>query len=82
MKGTSFYDVKREHYRAPDLGDRINKALTAIEDANKRKLDGVFRAVDFNGETEERSRLRRRRDRRTRRPRPAEEEPHAAAPHR
>ncbi len=60
-EGASFYDVKRDHYRAADLGDRINKALTAIEDANKRKLDGVFRDVDFNseanlGETKERNR--------------------------
>ena len=59
--GASFYDLKREHYRAPDLGDRINKALTAIEDANKVKLDGVFRDVDFNsepnlGETKDRNR--------------------------
>ena len=59
--GASFYDLKRDHYRAADLGDRINKALTAIEDANKRKLDGVFRDVDFNsesnlGETKDRNR--------------------------
>lgn len=71
--GASFYAFTKEsayrwpgdgeklNYRAPDLGDRINKALTAIEDANKRKLDGVFRDVDFNseanlGETKERNR--------------------------
>lgn len=59
--GASFYAVKADHYREPDLGDRINKALTAIEDANKRKLDGVFRDVDFNseanlGETKDRNR--------------------------
>ncbi len=59
--GASFYEIKRDHYQAPDLGDRINKALTALEDSNKRKLDGVFRDVDFNsesnlGETKERNR--------------------------
>jgi type I restriction enzyme M protein len=44
----------------PDIGERINKALAAIEDANKGKLEGVFRNIDFNseanlGETKERS---------------------------
>ncbi len=60
-EGASFYDVKRNHYHDADLGDHINKALTAIEDANKQKLDGVFRDVDFNseanlGDTKERNR--------------------------
>ncbi len=44
----------------PDIGERINKALAAIEDANKGKLEGVFRNIDFNseanlGETKERN---------------------------
>jgi type I restriction enzyme M protein len=34
-----------------DIGERINKALQAIEDANKGKLEGVFRNIDFNSET-------------------------------
>ena len=72
-EGASFYAFTKESayrwpnegeklsYRAPDLGDRINKALTAIEDANRQKLDGVFRDIDFNsesnlGETKERNR--------------------------
>lgn len=43
-----------------DIGERINKALEAIEDANKSKLEGVFRNIDFNsesnlGETKERN---------------------------
>jgi type I restriction enzyme M protein len=43
-----------------DVGERINKALAAIEDANKGKLEGVFRNIDFNseanlGETKERN---------------------------
>ena len=33
-----------------DIGERINKALAAIEDANKGKLEGVFRNIDFNSE--------------------------------
>jgi type I restriction enzyme M protein len=46
--------------KQPDIGERINKALAAIEDANKGKLEGVFRNIDFNseanlGETKERN---------------------------
>ena len=33
-----------------DIGERINKALAAVEDANKGKLEGVFRNIDFNSE--------------------------------
>lgn len=60
--GASFYDIKRARAeRQTDLGDRINKALEAIETANKLKLEGVFRDIDFNsetnlGETKERNR--------------------------
>jgi type I restriction enzyme M protein len=35
---------------APDIGQVINKALEKIEEANKRKLEGVFRNIDFNSE--------------------------------
>ena len=43
-----------------DIGELINMALAAIEDANKGKLEGVFRNIDFNseanlGETKERN---------------------------
>ena len=46
--------------KQPDIGERINKALAAIEDANRSKLEGVFRNIDFNsesnlGETKERN---------------------------
>lgn len=34
------------------IGERINKALEQLEDANKAKLEGVFRNVDFNGEAQ------------------------------
>jgi type I restriction enzyme M protein len=45
---------------ANDIGERINKALVMLEDANKQKLENVFRSVDFNseaalGETKERN---------------------------
>lgn len=35
-----------------DVGERINKALEALEDANKAKLEGVFRNIDFNSEAQ------------------------------
>lgn len=34
----------------PNIGEIINIALEKIEDANKAKLEGVFRNVDFNSE--------------------------------
>ena len=34
----------------PDIGERMNIALEQIEEANKAKLEGVFREVDFNNE--------------------------------
>ena len=34
-----------------NVGEIINKALDAIEEANKAKLDGVFRNIDFNSES-------------------------------
>ena len=33
-----------------NIGERINRALEVLEDANKAKLEGVFRNVDFNSE--------------------------------
>jgi type I restriction enzyme M protein len=35
----------------PNIGELINIALEAIEDANKAKLEGVFRNIDFNSES-------------------------------
>ncbi len=45
----------------PNIGDIINIALEKIEDANKSKLENVFRNIDFNsepalGQTKERNR--------------------------
>ena len=39
-----------EQRNAPSLGEIINKALEKIEEANKDKLEGVFRNIDFNSE--------------------------------
>ena len=47
--GASFYDVREQRNEA-NIGERINIALEAIEDANRAKLDGVFRNIDFNSE--------------------------------
>jgi type I restriction enzyme M protein len=34
----------------PNIGELINVALETLEDANKTKLEGVFRNIDFNSE--------------------------------
>ena len=39
-----------EQRNASDIGERMNIALEKIEDANKAKLEGVFREVDLNSE--------------------------------
>jgi type I restriction enzyme M protein len=39
-----------EQRNATNLGEVINQALDAVEDANKEKLEGVFRNIDFNSE--------------------------------
>ena len=39
-----------EQRNAPNIGEIINKALDAVEDSNKEKLEGVFRNIDFNSE--------------------------------
>ena len=36
---------------AVNLGEVINEALDAVEEANKAKLEGVFRNIDFNSES-------------------------------
>jgi type I restriction enzyme M protein len=59
-KGASFQDIW-ERRDADNLGELIDIALDAIEEANKAKLDGVFRNISFNsatklGETKDRNR--------------------------
>lgn len=58
--GSSFYDLY-EARNETNIGERINIVLDAIEEANKVKLEGVFRNIDFNsegnlGKTKERNR--------------------------
>lgn len=48
-EGSDYYTLY-EQRNAPNLGELINIALEAIEDANKAKLEGVFRNIDFNSE--------------------------------
>jgi type I restriction enzyme M protein len=40
-----------ERRGAANIGELINIVLDAIEEANKAKLDGVFRNIDFNSES-------------------------------
>jgi type I restriction enzyme M protein len=59
-KGASFQEVW-DNKDADNLGELIDIALDAIEEANKTKLDGVFRNISFNsanklGETKDRNR--------------------------
>jgi type I restriction enzyme M protein len=59
-EGASFQEVW-ESKDADNLGELIDIALDAIEEANKTKLDGVFRNISFNsanklGETKDRNR--------------------------
>ena len=59
--GCDFYSIC-EQRTATDIGERMNIALAGIEEANKAKLEGVFREVDFNSE----SKLGQTRDRNAR----------------
>ncbi len=44
------FDYLYDHRSDPDIGQKINVALSGIEEANSAKLRGVFRAIDFNSE--------------------------------
>lgn len=48
-KGSSYYDLFDQRSEA-NIGELINIALDAIEEANRVKLEGVFRNIDFNSE--------------------------------
>lgn len=48
-EGASFYDLYAQRGEA-NIGELINIALERIEDANRAKLEGVFRNIDFNSE--------------------------------
>jgi len=44
------FETLYEQRNADNLGEIINIALEKIEEANKEKLEGVFRNIDFNSE--------------------------------
>jgi type I restriction enzyme M protein len=46
----SSFDYLYENRNAPNLGELINIALENLEDANRSKLERVFRNIDFNSE--------------------------------
>ncbi len=48
-EGASFYELHEQRTEA-NIGELINVALEEIEDANRAKLEGVFRNIDFNSE--------------------------------
>lgn len=49
-EGCDYYTL-HEQRGEPNLGEIINIALEKIEDANKEKLENVFRNIDFNSES-------------------------------
>jgi len=49
-EGASYYDLY-EQRGEPNIGELINIALEKIEDTNRAKLEGVFRNIDFNSES-------------------------------
>jgi type I restriction enzyme M protein len=49
-KGCSFSDLHAQRNEA-NIGELINIALEKIEDKNRAKLEGVFRNIDFNSES-------------------------------
>jgi type I restriction enzyme M protein len=61
LPADSDFDYLYEHRKDANIGELINIALANIEEANKAKLEGVFRNIDFNsdsnlGETKDRNR--------------------------
>jgi len=50
MPDEGTFDYLYERRDAANIGEIINIALEKIEDANKSKLEGVFRNIDFNSE--------------------------------
>lgn len=49
---TCTFDIIYENRNAENIGEIINKVLMKIEDDNKEKLEGIFRNIDFNSESE------------------------------
>jgi len=48
MPEKSTFDYLYQHRNDDDIGQKINIATTELEDANRGKLEGVFREIDFN----------------------------------
>ncbi|MBP3752149.1 MAG: type I restriction-modification system subunit M [Pyramidobacter sp.] len=48
----SSFEYLYEHRDDNDIGQKINIALSQIEDHNSGKLRGVFRAIDFNSQVD------------------------------
>jgi type I restriction enzyme M protein len=48
MPAESTFDYLYRHRGDDDIGQKINLAAQALEDANRGKLEGVFREIDFN----------------------------------
>jgi len=46
----SSFDYIYEKRNEPNIGEIINVALELLEEANRSKLEGVFRNIDFNSE--------------------------------
>ncbi len=57
-EGCDFLSLYQQRNEA-DIGERMDVALAAIEEANKKKLEGVFRDISFNsdklGQTKDRN---------------------------
>lgn len=49
---TCTFDVIYKNRAAENIGEIINKVLMKIEDDNKEKIEGIFRNIDFNSESE------------------------------
>lgn len=61
VPAASHFKYLYDHRDAANIGELINIALETIEDANRAKLENVFRNIDFNsephlGETKDRNR--------------------------
>jgi len=54
------FEYLYDHRNDPDIGEKIDKVLSKIEDQNLAKLEGVFRNISFNsdklGQTKDRNR--------------------------
>lgn len=45
------YDYLYTNRNEPNIGELINEALEELQDSNRTKLEGVFRNIDFNSES-------------------------------